>query len=166
MGRLKEGRSSMKLSTKARYALRAMAELVGQYGNGSLSLKDIADQQQLSRNYLENLFNALKVAGLVRSKRGPGGGWELVRPPEQITLTMILEAVEGDLGVVDCVGHPESCARLYNCPTRDIYVEVSRAIREVFDRYTIQDLYTRKIQLDQIAPALAAGDDACLSAGR
>jgi len=155
----------MKLSTKARYALRALAELVGHYGNGTLSLKDIADQQQLSRNYLENLFNAMKVAGLVRSKRGPGGGWELIKPPDQITLTMVLEAVEGDLGVVDCVIHPDSCGRRDYCPTRDIYVEVSQAIRGVFDRYTIEDLYHRKIELDKLAPPAEPGEDRCLTLG-
>jgi Rrf2 family transcriptional regulator, cysteine metabolism repressor len=155
----------MKLSTKARYALRALAELVGHYGNGTLSLKDIADQQQLSRNYLENLFNAMKVAGLVRSKRGPGGGWELIKAPDQISLTMVLEAVEGELGVVDCVNHPDTCARRDSCPTRDIYVEVSEAIRGVFDRYTIEDLYNRKIDLDKLAPSVEPGEDRCLTPG-
>lgn len=156
----------MKLSTKSRYALRALAELAGHYGNGTLSLKDIADQQQLSRNYLENLFNAMKVAGLVRSKRGPGGGWELIKPPDQITLTMVLEAVEGDVGVVDCVIHPDSCARRDYCPTQDIYVEVSQAIRGVFDRYTIEDLYHRKIEFDKLAPPAEPGEERCLTLGR
>ncbi len=153
----------MKLSTKSRYALRAMAELVGHYGNGSLSLKDIAEQQELSRNYLENLFNAMKVGGLVRSKRGPGGGWELTRPPEQITLTMVLEAVEGDLGVVDCVSMPEGCARAEHCPTREIYVEISGAIRSVLDRYTLEDLHQRKVELDALLPDGPLGDDRCLT---
>jgi len=143
-----------------------MSELVGQYGNGSLSLKEIAEGQQLSRNYLENLFNAMKVGGLVRSKRGPGGGWQLARPPQEITLTQVLESLEGELGVVDCVDHPDTCKRQAFCPTREIYVEISDAIRGVLDRYTIADLHARQIELEALAPDDLGLEDLCLSASR
>jgi len=156
----------MKISTKARYGLRAVAELVEHYGHGTLSLKDIAEQQQLPRNYLENLFNSIKLAGLVRSKRGPKGGWELTRPPDQITLSQVLEALEGDLGVVDCVDHPDTCERVEGCPTREIFVEISAAIRAVLDRYSLEDLHQRKVELEALMPAHSFGKEPCLAPGR
>ncbi len=151
----------MKFSTRTRYGLRALIELVGHYGNGSLSVRDIAEEQQISRNYLEALFNSLKVAGLLMSKRGPGGGWVLTRHPSEIRLSDVLRALEGNLGVVDCIDYPATCARTDHCPTREIYQEVSQAIVEVLDRHNLETLHQRKIDIDAILPTSLDGEDLC-----
>lgn len=151
----------MKFSTRTRYGLRALIELVGHYGNGALSIRDIAEEQQISRNYLEALFNSLKVAGLLISKRGPGGGWVLTRPPSEITLSDVLRALEGNLGVVDCIDFPGTCARSGSCPTREIYEEVSYAIIAVLDRHNLESLHRRKVDIDKLLPPELEGEDLC-----
>ena len=155
----------MRLSTKSRYGLRALTELVSEYGNGAIALHHIADEQQIPRSYLENLFRAMKIAGLVMSRRGPGGGWVLARPPDQIRLGEIIEALDGNLDVVDCVEHPGVCGRTSYCATREVYVEVSEAIMGVLNRYTLDDLHRRKIELDRLAPLVPEGDDLCMEPG-
>jgi Rrf2 family protein len=151
----------MKLSTKSRYGIRALMELAGHYGNGTISVREIAEDQQISWKYLENLFNSLKVAGLIMSRRGPGGGWALTRPPQQIRLGEVIRALEGVLEVVPCLEHEGTCARTGYCATREVYAEINTAILDVLDRYSIDDLYHRKIELDALAPPETLGDDLC-----
>ncbi len=151
----------MKLSTKSRYGIRALMELAGHYGNGTIAVREIAEDQQISWKYLETLFNSLKVAGLIMSRRGPGGGWALTRPPEEIRLGEVIHALEGAMEVVPCVEHPETCARTDYCATREVYMEINAAILGVLDRYTLDDLYRRKIELDALAPPTTEGVDLC-----
>ena len=153
----------MKLSTKARYGFRALAELAAHHGEGAVALKDIAAKQKISRAYLENLFNSLKVAGLLMSRRGPGGGWIFTRSPDRIHLDEVLTALEGAMGVVPCVDHPDLCTSVNACPTREIYVEVSEAVRAVLHRYTIEDIHQRRLELDALDAAIDTSGDLCLS---
>ena len=151
----------MKLSTKSRYGLRAMVELAGHHGQGALAMRQIAQDQDLPGKYLEILFNSLKVAGIVRSRRGSKGGWSLDRPPENIRLGEIMQALEGPIDVAPCVLHPDSCGRADHCPTRYFYVEINEAILGVFDRYTLEDLRRRKIVLDEDEADHAPDQDLC-----
>lgn len=150
----------MKLSTRSRYGLRAVVELAAYHGNGPTNLQDIADSQQVSRKYLDTMFNSLKVAGLAMSRRGLHGGWVLTRPPEQIQLTDVMQALEGSLGLVPCVDYPDTCARKEGCFTRDLYVEIHEAIVHVLQRYTLADLVQRRSELDGLIDSLP-GDDLC-----
>ncbi len=84
----------MKLSTKSRYAVTAMMELALHYEQGPVPLVEIAQRQQVSLSYLEQIFSRLRSAGLVRGQRGPGGGFRLARPPEEISVGEIVMAVE------------------------------------------------------------------------
>lgn len=87
----------MRLSTKGRYGVKALFELAYHYGSGPLSLKEIAERQGLSEHYLEQLAAPLRRAGLVTSVRGAQGGYALGRPPQEITVGEILQALEGPL---------------------------------------------------------------------
>jgi len=151
----------MKLTTRSRYGLRAMMELAGHYDEGRTNMDQIASGQKISRKYLDTLFNSLKVAGLVMSRRGPGGGWRLTRPPSEIRLTEVLSALEGSLGMVQCVDVPTACARTETCPTREVYVAIHEAIVGVLDRFTLEDIQLRKIELEALFDGEDPGTDMC-----
>jgi Rrf2 family protein len=141
----------MKLSTKGRYAMRAMLDLAQHYGEGLVLLKDVARRQELSERYLEHLFLTLKAAGLVNSVRGARGGFQLTRPPSEVKLIDIVRACEGQLSVVECVADPASCHRSARCATRDMWVELQMAMDGVLESLTLQDLVERQHHKEQVA---------------
>lgn len=113
----------MKLSTKGRYGLKAMYDLALNYGDEPVSLKSIAERQGISENYLEQLMANLRKAGLVRSIRGAYGGYLLSREPSKITVGDVLRALEGPIGLVDCVLEQDAvkCLKYENCITRTVW---------------------------------------------
>ena len=137
----------MRLSTRSRYGLRALIELAEQYGDGNINMRVIAEHQGLSQKYLDSLFNSLKLAGLVTSQRGPGGGWTLTRAPSQIRLREVFEALEGTLGLVQCVDFPDSCGRRDRCATREVYQRLHEAINGVLQNITLAELHERQIEI-------------------
>ncbi len=153
----------MKLSTRSRYGLRAVVELARRHGQGTTNMQEIADRQAISRKYLDTLFSALKVAGLVHSRRGLGGGWELTRPPEQIHLADVFRALEGSLGLVPCVEYPQNCERAEACVAREIYVQMHESILAVLARYTLADAMDRQIELDALFEGGGDRPVACLA---
>lgn len=130
----------MKLSTKGRYGLRAMADLAMYSSGQPVSLLTIANRQNLSDGYLESMFGALRRAGLVRSMKGAGGGYTLARPASDISVGEVLQVLEGDLSIVDEVLKPEEETGLRRCIQQTVWDEVSRRINAVTERMTIQDL--------------------------
>jgi Rrf2 family transcriptional regulator, cysteine metabolism repressor len=152
----------MKLSTRSRYGLRAVVELANHYGQGPRAMSEIASEQQLSRKYLDSLFSSLKVAGLVISRRGPGGGWTLTRAPAEITVTEVLRALEGSLAMVSCVDFPATCSRTPSCATREVYVAIHEAVVGVLDGMSIQSLCERRIELEHLINGSGAGVDLCV----
>ncbi len=130
----------MRISTRGRYGLRAMFELARGFGDGPLLMRAIAERQDLSRKHLHVLLTSLKSAGLVRSVRGPGGGFVLTRPPGQIRLSDVLHALEGPLSLVHCVADRRACDRANRCPARGVWQKLSGAIKDVLDGVTLQDL--------------------------
>ena len=134
----------MKVSTRVRYGVRLMLELALNYGSGQMRLRDIAQRQEVSGKYLEHLVAALKAAGLVRGMRGRHGGYVLARPPSEIPLNEIHAALEGSLAPVECVDDPEVCSREKLCVARDIWCEVTNAMRKVLESTTLQDLVDRQ----------------------
>lgn len=119
----------LKLSTKGRYGTRLMIELAGNYSEGPVALKDIAERQDLSKGYLEHIIPLLWSAGLIKSVRGPGGGYILSREPESITLLEILTALEGSLDPVDCISDPSVCTRTGICASRDVWIDLKEIIK-------------------------------------
>jgi Rrf2 family cysteine metabolism transcriptional repressor len=132
----------MKLSTKGRYGLRAMLDMAIRTEEGPVTTRAIAERQEISERYLEQLLIPLKTAGLVKSIRGSQGGYVLGRKPENITVGDIIRVLEGPIAPVDCVNevNPEDCERADNCVTRAIWSEVRDAIAGVLDKYSLQDL--------------------------
>jgi len=136
----------MKLSTKGRYGARLMLELALCYGKGPILLKDIAERQEISEGYLEQILPLLKAAGLVNSSRGAHGGYTLANPPSEITLGEVVRAVEGTMAIVECVATPEVCHRVDFCVTRDIWEEMSEKMMGVLDSTTFQDMVNHQRQ--------------------
>jgi Rrf2 family protein len=151
----------MKLSTRSRYGLRALIELAARHGGGPINMQDIADHEQVSRKYLDTLFASLKVAGLVASRRGLGGGWILTRSPEAIRLGEVMLALEGSMALVSCTERPDSCVRSPACVAHELYNELDEALAEVLQRYTLADMVGRRAQLEQVLEQLPQGADLC-----
>jgi len=136
----------MRVSTKGRYAVRAMLELALQYGNGATLVRDISLRQEISDLYLEQLFNRLKTAELVRSSRGPRGGFTLNRPPETIRLIDIIRVMEGSTAPVECVDNASICSRSDTCPTRSVWIELKQATDRVLESTTLKDLMDQELK--------------------
>lgn len=131
----------MKISTKGRYALRLMLDMA-LHSNGELvRIKDIAARQDISDKYLEQIVSALNKAGLVKSIRGPQGGYHLTKEPKQYTVGMILRVTEGSLAPVSCLDdETNECDRQSDCVTLLLWKKLDEAIKDVVDTVTLADL--------------------------
>ena len=138
--------TAMKLSTRARYATRALLDLAIHQGESPVLLKNIALRQQISLQYLEHLVTPLKAAGIILSTRGPRGGVSLAKPPEEIKLNEVVQLLEGSIAPVECVDKPGVCPRSELCVTRDIWGELKKAMNGVLEATTLQDLVERQKQ--------------------
>ena len=130
----------MMISTKGRYALRVMLDLADQ-AEGYLSLKEIADRQQISVKYLESIAAILNRSGLVRSQRGKDGGYCLARPAGEITAAEVLRLTEGTLSPVACPtleGNP--CQRAETCKTLPLWRVLDETIDRTLSSVTLEDL--------------------------
>ncbi len=145
----------MQLSTKGRYAVMAMTELasterVGMATGRALTLATIAERQQISRPYLEQLFARLRREGLVRSVRGPGGGYRLARPAEQLSVAQVVTAVDEPLRATRCVGDGPGCmgggAR---CLTHDLWVETGKQIQTYLEGISLADVLAGRLRPEQ-----------------
>jgi Rrf2 family cysteine metabolism transcriptional repressor len=128
------------LSTKGRYASRAMLELALHYGQGPVLLRKISQRQAISERYLERLMTALITAGLVISTRGKQGGFRLARPPKEIRLSQIIQATEGSLSPVFCVDDPGQCNRTQTCVTHTIWEKLKKEMFELLDSITLEKM--------------------------
>jgi Rrf2 family protein len=138
----------LKLSTKARYSLRAMIELALHEGEGPLQLREVAKAQRISPKYLEQLAMSLRNAGLVSSARGPHGGYQLSRPAETITALDIVGAVEGPLGLLDCLTRASVCDRTDTCAARALWQRTTQAIEEVLAQTSLSELRDKQRAAD------------------
>ncbi len=141
----------MKLSTRTRYGLRALVDLASRHQKGPVMLRIIAESQGLSKKYLDNIFTALRLAGLVRTVRGARGGYLLARDPADISVAEVVEALEGDLNPVDCVEYPQACDRSLECVTRELWTELRHAMVQVLESKTLADLVARRAELAEAA---------------
>ncbi|MHC5082527.1 MAG: RrF2 family transcriptional regulator [Planctomycetota bacterium] len=136
----------MKLSSRTRYGMRAILELALEYGNAPLQIKTIAAREDISNKYLEQLIAMLKATGLVRSIRGPRGGYILAKPPAEIQLKDVFLTLEGPMIPAECLDHPEYCPRCTDCATRQIWQQLQDAIMGVLEAVTLADLVEKSIQ--------------------
>lgn len=130
----------MKLSTKARYGVRAMVRLVLSQKEGPVQLSTIAEKEGVSEKYLEHLFRQLKASGLVLSQRGVHGGYVLARPAEKITLYDIVKALEGSLAPVDCLNQTSLCNRSPFCAARQVWGGLQERIESYLKSKTLSEL--------------------------
>ncbi|NMA85696.1 MAG: Rrf2 family transcriptional regulator [Tissierellia bacterium] len=138
----------MKLSTRGRYGLKAMYQLATHYGEGPIPLKQIADKENLSENYLEQLVSQLRREGLLESVRGAQGGYMLAMSPEEITVGNVLRVLEGNLAPADCIIEEDSgCENEENCITKFVWIKIKDSIDEVVDSITLQDMLDKSIKM-------------------
>lgn len=128
------------LSTRGRYGTRLMVDLAVHGGGTPVLLKDIARREKLSVRYLERIVPLLKKAGLVRSVRGPHGGYLLSDKPSVITLGRILHALEGNLGPTKCAETPSACRRTELCAAHGIWKKIADDISNTLDKVTLKDM--------------------------
>ncbi|MBN2245654.1 MAG: Rrf2 family transcriptional regulator [Candidatus Aminicenantes bacterium] len=133
----------MRLSTQSRYGVRAIFDIAYHSEGLETQVKDISKRQGISQRYLEQIFQKLKRAGIVGSKRGPSGGYFLGKKPEDITVGEIVRTTEGGINPVLCLDpedSTQSCERSGECVTQIVWNEAGKRLKEYFDSITIRDL--------------------------
>jgi Rrf2 family protein len=130
----------MRLSTRTRYGIRAILEVAENWGRGPLKLKTIAERQEISAKYLEQLMAILKSAGLVRSVRGARGGYVLARPAKEIKMSEVFRCLEGPVVTVECLDDKSYCKRTTDCVSRQLWAKVQKAIMNALENVALQDL--------------------------
>ena len=133
----------MKLSTKTRYATRAMLDLALNSGEDVVSARELAARQGISGKYLEQLLASLRAAGLMRTVRGAHGGHSLARHPSEINLREIYDVFEGTEGLVECTTSPELCERSNTCVTTEVWADMYSACMDMLESTTLEELVGR-----------------------
>ena len=135
----------MKVSTRGRYAVRALIYLVNHTDNGPVSLQDISNNENISLTYLGQIFFHLKKLGIVKSVRGPGGGYILKKRPEEITLSDITSAAEEPLIIAECLEHPERCEKSPECKSRVLWNFLYTLIDDFLKNITLADFKDKNV---------------------
>ncbi|HLH24200.1 MAG TPA: Rrf2 family transcriptional regulator [Chloroflexota bacterium] len=133
----------LQVSQRTHYGLRAMTELAKAYGRGPRSLAEVAEAQHLPAGYLEQIATPLRRAGLIDGTRGAHGGYQLARPPDQMSVGEVVRALEGAVAPVECLSedYPAgSCALELGCLSRPVWQRVKESIDQVLDSTTLADL--------------------------
>lgn len=135
----------MRISAKGEYAIRAMLDLAMRHGKGLVPIQEIAGRQGIPQRYLEQVLLLLKRAGFLVSKRGSSGGYDLDRPPSEITVGEVLRAVEGSLTPLEVVGRGRRGRRRSEASEElaDLWQEIAEAVAAVIDRTSFADLCKR-----------------------
>jgi Rrf2 family protein len=136
----------MRISMRADYGARAMIDLAQRYGQGLTQTADIAARQHIPESYLEQLLAALRKAGLVRSVRGPSGGHELARPPVELTLGDVLDALEGVTTPSGCMDDNGVCTVTASCVLQDVWCELAANYRKMIHGITFESLAERQAE--------------------
>lgn len=135
----------MKISTKGRYAVRVMLDLAANNTGEYIKVKEIAARQDISEKYLEQIISILNKAGFVKSVRGAQGGYRIAKDPSNYTVGMILRLTEGSLNPVACLDDEvNECERCDTCETLEVWKQLAKAINDVVDNVTVEDLLERQ----------------------
>ena len=136
----------MMISTKGRYALRVMIDLAQNGDENFVSLKDVAERQNISMKYLEMIVSMLNKGNMVRSQRGKTGGYKLAKTPSEYTVGEILKLTEGTLAPVMCLEEgAEACERAKDCVTLPLWKELNHIIVKYLDSVTLDDVINKRI---------------------
>lgn len=141
----------LQLTRDGEYAVRAVIYLAAQPGDKLSLISEIAEAQDVPRSYLSKIMQQLSKAGLVKSRRGAKGGFELARPAEEITLRETIEAIEGPINLNICLIRPGECPRDNTCPVHPVWKEAQKKLFEVLDGKTMADLVEDAVVLEKKA---------------
>jgi Rrf2 family protein len=131
----------MKISTKGRYALRMLLDLAEHRNQGFIALKDIAERQNISKKYLEQIVTILNRADILRTNRGHQGGYMLAQSPEKYSVGQILRITEGSLCPISCLDDsPNRCNRSSFCKTLPMWQGLDKVITDYLDNINLQDM--------------------------
>ncbi len=135
----------IRLSTKGRYGTRLMLNLARHYGEGrdAVILKNISEDERISIRYLEQIIIPLKINRLVKSIRGAGGGYTLARRPEDIKISEILHALEGNCCLVECIEDGTYCEFTETCPTYEIWKGATELLKGYFENLSLRDVLVK-----------------------
>ena len=134
----------MKLSKRGEYGLRALQHLAARYGEGPVPNKELAERNNIPSRFLEQILLTLKHGQVVRSQKGPRGGYYLARPPEEITLAEVVRLLDGPLAPISCVSETAyeacGCPDMEACGLRRVMKEVRNTVAKIMERTTLADL--------------------------
>ncbi len=130
----------LRLSTKGQYGVRAMYEIAKGSGLGPVTIKRISEEQHVSVAYLEQILSKLRRAGIIKSVKGPGGGYMLARDPKLISIGEILRELEGPVAITSCLDPKEGCVRVDSCVTHLLWKSLGDNIKHFLDGMKLQDL--------------------------
>ena len=130
----------MKISTKGRYALRMMLDLAEHKDDGYISLKDVAERQNISKNYLDQIMMLLKKSNFLKATRGYQGGYKLAKEPSSYSVGDILRLTEGELSPVPCLENEEECERSIDCMAFSVWKGLEDVMLKYLDNLTLQEI--------------------------
>ncbi|MFO8102094.1 MAG: Rrf2 family transcriptional regulator [Dehalococcoidia bacterium] len=133
----------MRLSTRSRYAIRALLDLAIHAEQGPVLVREIAEREDISVRYLEQLLLPLKAANLVRATRGANGGFMLAKPPSEINLREVIQITEGTTAFTECADDASICPRSDTCLLIDVWNEVTEAANKVLEATSLENLKQR-----------------------
>lgn len=137
----------MKISTKSRYGTRAVLEIALNRSGDKLTRKQISKNQEIPSSYLENILISLKTKGIIRTIRGPKGGYELAKEPEEITVFEIVNILEGPSDSFPCLDDSNACTRSSICVTTDVWRRLQEVQKDLLSEITIKDLVEQTQEL-------------------
>jgi Rrf2 family protein len=142
----------MRLTTKSSYGVRALINLAVMHKKDKpISISSISKEEGISTIYLEQIFNTLKNRGLVKSVRGPRGGYVLAKPPAKINVYEAIEILEGDISSVRCVSRKDktkACAKFCNCASKEVWEELTRQIKKTLEGFSLKYLAQRAAKIN------------------
>lgn len=127
----------MRVSQRTEYGIRAMIALAQEFGQGLLSIKELAEREEIPESFLEQIMADLRRAGLIKSTRGAYGGYRLTSSPSKVTVGSVISTLEGSLSPARCL---DSCERLSGCSTRTVMQKIEESITDVLDHIYLKDL--------------------------
>lgn len=136
----------MRVSSRGEYGVRAMVALAKNYGQGPMSIASVAKESSVPSAYLEQLIGPLRRAGLVESKRGAHGGYQLARAPELVWVGEVYRAMEGPVAPMECVSEDvseQTCPLIDGCETRPVWLKMRDALVQTIDSITLADLISQ-----------------------
>ncbi len=137
----------MRIPMKVDYGVRALVELAMHFGEGQVQASEIAYKQGIPEAYLEQVMTALNKFGLVRSRRGPQGGYTLGMDPADITLSMVMTTLEGNTSPLDCITSPTDCMFSDSCAQQEVWKSVEDSIQSVLSNTTLAHIAQRQSYL-------------------